>query len=261
MTTRAPFSDLVAAEWIKLRSLRSNYGLLAFGLVFAAVAAYWLGRHVRIAPGAAASFNPLVYPYNNDTWAFLTVLAATFGALSVAAEHSSGLIRATFAAVPARHRVILAKSLVVTLVTAGFGLAASTVSLYLARASLAGQLPGLSLSHPATVRAALLSAALPALGGLIGIAAGTLVRHPAAAVGALWAILLFLPTLLASGTIGLSAATEGMPLSAWMRLAHTQPGTPHPSPLPPVGAAWALMAAWPALALAAAAITVTPRDV
>ncbi len=55
---RARFGDLVAAEWIKVGSLRSTYGLIAFGLVFAVVAAWWEGKHVRVAPGAASSSTP-----------------------------------------------------------------------------------------------------------------------------------------------------------------------------------------------------------
>ncbi len=258
---RAHFSDLVAAEWIKVRSLRSTYGLLAFGLVFAVVAAWWEGQHVRVAPGAASAFNPLIYPYNDETWGFITVLAATFGALAITGEYSSGLIRTTFTAVPARQRVILAKSLVVAAVMAVFGLVTSAASLFVARAALSGQLPGLSLDHPPALRAAALSATLPVLGALLGIAIGALIRHPSGTVATVWGTLLFLPTLLASGTIGLGRATETMPMSAWMALADTSPYTPHPSPLPPSGIAWALMAAWPLLGLATALVTVTRRDV
>lgn len=260
-STRAHFGDLVAAEWIKLRSLRSNYGLLAFGFTFAVVAAWWQGKHVRVAPGAAAMLNPLIYPYDSVTWTFITVLAATFGALAMTGEYSTGLIRATFTAVPDRRRVVLAKSLVVAAVMAVFGLATAVAALYVAGAALSGQLAGLSLGSPAVLRAMALSAALPVLGALVGIAIGALIRHPSAAVGTAWAVLLFLPNLLASGTIGLGKATEVMPLPAWMALARTSPDVPHPSPLPPAGVAGALLAAWPLLGLVTTWITVARRDV
>jgi ABC-2 type transport system permease protein len=259
--SRARFGDLVAAEWIKIRSLRSTYGLLAFGLVVAIMGAWWEGEHVRVAPGAADAFNPLIYPYNGDTWGFVTVLAATFGTMTMTGEYASGLIRATFTAVPARHRVVLAKSLVVAAVMAVFGLVASVVSLYVAGAALSGQLSGLSLDRHAALRAAVLSAALPVLGALVGIAIGALIRHPAGAVAAVWGFLLFLPVLLGSGTIGLGTATEAMPIAAWTALAHTAPGSPHPAPLPPPGLAWVLLAAWPLLGLATTWFTVARRDV
>ena len=259
--SRVLFGDLVAAEWIKVRSLRSNYALIVFGLVFAVVAAWWQGDHVRVAPGAALAFNPLIYPYNGASWSFITVLAATFGALTLTGEYSSGLIRATFTAVPARRRVILAKGLVVAAVMAVFGLVASIASLYVAGDALSGQLSGLSLDHPDVLRAAAVSAALPVVGALVGMAIGALIRHPAGAVGAVWGILLFLPIMLASGTIGLGAATVPLPISAWTALAHTALPTQHPSPLPATGIAWVLMALWPLLGLAATSVLVARRDV
>lgn len=258
---RVRFVDLVAAEWIKIRSLRSTFGLMAFGVLFAVASAWWQGHHVRVAPGAAASFNPLAYPYDQLTWAFLTVLAASFGALSVAGEYASGLIRATLTAVPARREVLLAKCVVVALSTAVFGAAASVASLYVAGAALHGQLSGLSLGQPAVLRAAVLSAALPVLGSQVGIAIGTLIRYPLGAVGATWALLLLVPTMLASGTIGLATATEATPLSAWMTLAHTAPIGAQHGPLPSPGTAWMLVIAWPLLALAVSAEAVARRDV
>ena len=258
---RIRFGDLVAAEWIKIRSLRSTFGLMAFGVLFAVVAAWWQGHHVRVAPGAAGSFNPLIYPYDQLTWAFITVLAATFGSLAITGEYASGLIRTTFVAVPARRRVILAKSLVAALCMAVFGLIASIASLYVAGYALTGQLSGLSLGQHAALRAAMLSAALPVLGSQLGIAIGALIRHPLGAVGATWAVLLLLPTMLASGTIGLGAATEAMPASAWMTLARTASTGARQSPLPPSTAAWILIVAWPLAGVVVAATAVTRRDV
>jgi hypothetical protein len=258
---RARFGDLMAAEWIKVRSLRSTFGITGFGVVFAVVAAWWQGHHVKVAPGAAASFNALIYPYDQLTWSFLTVLAATFGALAITGEYSSGLIRTTFTAVPARRRVILAKCLTVALSMAVFGLIASLASLYVAGNALAGQLSGLSLGQGPALRAALLSAALPVLGSQVGIAIGALIRHPLGAVGTTWSALLLLPTLLASGTIGLGTATEAMPVSAWMTLAHTTTAAAHQNPTPPSAAAWILIVAWPLAALAVTATTVARHDV
>jgi ABC-2 type transport system permease protein len=133
--------------------------------------------------------------------------------------------------------------------------------LYIAGDALTGQLSGLSLGQDAALRAAILSAALPVLGSQVGIAIGALIRHPLGAVGATWGVLLLLPTMLASGTIGLGTATEGMPLSAWMTLAHTSSTGAGQSPLPPSTAAWILILAWPLASLIVTATTVTRRDV
>ncbi|WP_225850771.1 hypothetical protein [Streptomyces sp. HPF1205] len=173
---------------------------------------------------------------------------------------ASGLIRATFAAVPARRRLILAKSLVVALLMAVVGLIASIASMYVAGYALTGQLSGLSLGQDAALRAAVLSAALPVIGSQVGIAIGALIRHPLGAVGTTWGLLLLLPTMLASGTIGLGAATEAMPLSAWMTLAHTGSTGAQQSPLPASAAAWILIVTWPLAGLVVTATTVTRQD-
>lgn len=255
------FGDLMAAEWIKIRSLRSNWAQTAFGVLFAAVAAWWQGRHVRVAPGAAASFNPLAYPYDQLTWGLMTVLAATFGALTLTGEYSSGLIRTTFVAVPARRKLLSAKSSVVALIMAAFGVAASLVSLCTAGAALSGQLTGLTLQSPAALRAMALSAALPVLGAQVGIALGALIRHPAATIALVWGLLMVLPTMLDSGTIGLADVTEAMPAAVWTALAHTAAPGARQGPLPAPGTAWVLIAAWPVLSLLLAAVIVDRQDV
>lgn len=259
-TDRARFADLLAAEWIKIRCLRSLYGLFALGLAIAVASAWWCGEHVRVAPGAARSFNPLIYPFNDLTWGFLADLAASFGALTVAGEYSSGLIHATFTAVPSRHRVTTAKALIVTATMAVFGLLDALASVPTASAALSGQLTGPSLTSAGVLRAVLACALLLPVAGLIGMTIGALIRHPAAAVTTAWAALLFLPDLLASGTINLPALAEGAPLTVWATIADTQPYSQHPAPLPSTPVAWVLYATWPLAALAVTMVVVGRRD-
>lgn len=263
MTTpsdRARFTDLLAAEWIKIRSLRSLYGLFALGLAVALVSAWWTGGHVRVAPGAASFFNPLIYPFNDLTWDFLAVLAASFGALAVAGEYSSGLIRATFTAVPSRHRVMAAKALIVAATMAVFGLLSALASVPVAGAALSGRLTGLSFTSAGVLRAVLASTLLLPVAALIGMTVGALIRHPAAAVTTAWAGLFFLPDLLGSGTINLPALAEAAPLTVWTAIANTQQHSQHPAPLLSEPVAWVLYAAWPLAALAVTMLVVGRRD-
>lgn len=260
-TEHARFRDLTASEWIKIRGQRSPYLLAAFCLVWSAVGAWFSAGGVEIAPGAAPFFNPLIYPFNDTTWSLLAVLAATFGALSVAGEYSSGLIRSTFIAVPARSRVMTAKALVVTISAASIGLACSAVSLPIAGSQLAGKLTGLGPTGPGVPKAIAASALLLAISALIGMAIAALVRHPAGAITATWTALLFLPELLGSGSINIPTAAEGMPVQLWTAIAHTQPPTGHLAPLAPGPVAWLLYAAWPTASVAATVWVVRRRDV
>ena len=50
-------------------------------------------------------------------------------------------------------------------------------------------------------------------------------------------------------------------MSAWTAVTGTTLVRPHPTPLPPVGVAWALLAAWPLLSLVVSSVTVDRRDV
>ena len=262
ITDRARFRDLVAAEWIKIRGQRSLWFLAAFCVLWDALVTWYSAGHVVAPPGTASSFNPLIYPFNGAAWSlFLPVLAATFGVLSVAGEYSSGLVRSTFVAVPARGRVVAAKALVVAVCAACVGLACSAAALPIAGSQLAGQLTGLGPTGPGVPKAVIASALLLVISCLIGMAIGALVRHPAGAVTAAWSALLFVPELLGSGSINLPAAAEGMPVQLWTAISHTQPPSPQPAPLAPALVAWLLYAAWPMIAVAVTVWVVRRRDV
>jgi ABC-2 type transport system permease protein len=120
MTTHAPaalpvespvrFRDLVAAEWIKLRSQRSTPWTLAV------TALVVIGSAVVAAHADYANF-PHYSPAEQHDHGFslsdafplvgyltLMVVAASTGAATVVSEYSSGLIRTTTVAVPAAAR-------------------------------------------------------------------------------------------------------------------------------------------------------------
>jgi ABC-2 type transport system permease protein len=119
-TAPARARGVLAAEWIKLRSVRSAY----LTLLFAAVAAVGVGYLVTHADAthwatmsaqAKAAFDPV-----GDCFSGLGIAQLAFGAfgvLAMTAEYSSGLIRTTFAAVPRRRAVLAAKAVVAGAVT------------------------------------------------------------------------------------------------------------------------------------------------
>jgi hypothetical protein len=95
--------DLVAAEWIKLRSLRSTWWVLlaAAAVAFAVgllVCSTDAGQWPRMTPGQRAGFDPLADSFVG--FAVAQLLFAAIGVLSVTGAYSSGLIRTTLARPP-----------------------------------------------------------------------------------------------------------------------------------------------------------------
>ncbi|HEX6359926.1 MAG TPA: ABC transporter permease, partial [Actinophytocola sp.] len=107
---RARFRDLAAAEWIKLRSLRSTWiaygatGLTVIGLNTAI--AYDTYSHWKQDAADRADFIrdgiPLLEAFTSNSALIMMLALGTLGALVIISEYSTGTIRPTLAAVPAR---------------------------------------------------------------------------------------------------------------------------------------------------------------
>ena len=85
---RGRFTDLVAAEWIKYRSLPSSFAVLAL-MAFIACAGVGIGEmHLTLSPYGISVFNPLAQAFNTDAWSMLMVCAGCVGAMSLTGEHN-----------------------------------------------------------------------------------------------------------------------------------------------------------------------------
>jgi ABC-type transport system involved in multi-copper enzyme maturation permease subunit len=111
------------------------------------------------------------------------VVAVVVGAMFITAEYRRGLIRTTLAAAPRRGQVLLAKAVVVGLVTFCFGLVAATAALAVGVRSLR---QGGSFIDPVStlteVRLVAGTAALLAVAAILALAVGIVARRSAAAV-------------------------------------------------------------------------------
>ncbi|WP_309135620.1 hypothetical protein [Cellulomonas sp.] len=167
---------VLAAEWTKLTSVRSNVWLALGTVVAVAGTAYGLGMFVRPDDGRSGSW-VVTSGFVLAQLGFL-VLGTVVGT----SEHTTGTARTTFAAVPRRLPVLGAQVLVTAaaaLVTAVVALGASYVATTDARA---GGAPGLDLSVPGASRA-LLGFVVACVGvALLGLAVGALLRRPADAL-------------------------------------------------------------------------------
>ncbi|MDH6114751.1 ABC-2 type transport system permease protein [Kitasatospora sp. MAP12-15] len=184
------------AEWIKFRSLRSVPAvllatavvlLLGAGLVSAGYRSGWS----TMTAGDRAAFDPTYTSLRGIEPAQL--LVGGLGVLAVTGEYACGLIRTTFAATPQRGQVLAAKALVLGAVVWGLSTAACFAAFLLGQSLLASPARHAGLGDPGVSRAVAGGGLYLLLVGLLGLALGALVRRTAAALAALFGVLLVLP--------------------------------------------------------------------
>jgi hypothetical protein len=105
------------------------------------------------------------------------------------------MIRTSLIAVPKRGRLLAAKSLVFAAVTFVVSEVTSFTAFFVGQALISGHAPTAALGDPGVARAVVgAGLALTAL-AVLSVAAGTLLRHPAAAIAAMIALLFVLPAI------------------------------------------------------------------
>ncbi|MCX5079457.1 ABC transporter permease [Streptomyces sp. NPDC001940] len=218
---RYGFAHAARMEWIKLRSLRSTLwalvatvaGMLVTGIVTMA------NTHAP-SPDKADTFDPV-----NNVLAGIALgqlIVGVLGVLVVTGEYSSGAIRSTLAAIPDRSLLLAAKAGVFGAVTSVLGEVVAFATFFAGRAALSDGVPVPGPGDPGVLRAVVLSGAYLAMVGLLGIALGAVLRHTAAAVGALVGLLYVLPAVL-SGLTGVTVAKYFPTMIAGNSLAVSKP--------------------------------------
>jgi hypothetical protein len=188
------FDNVLRSEWTKLRSLRSMIlcaGLIVVGMIGIAVI---LGiRWSRQTGPMPDDFDPTLVSLSGVYLA--QIVAGAVGVLTISSEYTTGMIRATFSAVPQRPAVLAAKALVLTAAMLVLGEIVSFASFTLVQALLVDRHAGASLGDPGVLRAvAGAGLYLPAV-ALLGFGLGAVVRHTAGALSSFFAIL-FAPSAL-----------------------------------------------------------------
>ena len=221
--------------------------------------------------GGAADPAVTVSDYLVGTFAGLIALSV-IAALFVTAEYRRGLIRLTFAATPARGRVLAAKSVVIAAVGFVVGLLGAAGAVMAGQAiTKARGYYAFPISAMAETRVIIGTALLTALLAVLGLAIGVIMRRGAATV-AVAVVVIVVPYFL--------AVFAAVPLAAGDWLLRVMPAAgfalqqPYPAygqvsmfyapfsgyfPLPPL-AGFGVLAAWTAAALALAAWLLRRRD-
>ena len=175
---RYRFPQAARMEWIKLRSLRSTWWTMALTAAGAVGIGIAVGVNTKNPSG----------DLTNNALAGVSVgllLTGALGVLTMTSEYSSGMIRATLAAVPRRWQVLAAKAAVLGAMTFALGEAASFVSFFAGGAALRHGIAAPTLGEPGVLRAIILSGAGYCLVGLFGVGLGAIIRHSGAAIGVL----------------------------------------------------------------------------
>ncbi len=233
------FGDVLRSEWTKLRSVRSTFWALTvtvvvgigLGAVISAATAY---SYAKLSVSGKLSWDPA--EVSLDGVAIASLAIAVLGVLCISSEYSSGMIRTSLIAVPKRGRVLAAKSLVFAVVTFVVGEVTSFTAFFVGQALIAGHAPHAALGDPGVARAVAGAGLYLTALAVLGVAVGTLLRHPAAAIAAMVAVLFVLPGI-AQALPGSwrNPVTEFWPTQAGSQLTSVHPAAHSLQPWPGFG--------------------------
>ncbi|HEY6312025.1 MAG TPA: ABC transporter permease [Streptosporangiaceae bacterium] len=258
-STAAPLAvrarDVLASEWTKLWSVRSTYWTLLVAVLTPIGLSAIVAAALASAPGKNSSPpDPLLPGFISQEYAVLAV--GVLGVLAFSTEYSTGLIRATFAAVPRRRAVLAAKATAAGAVTLVAGEVVAFVSFFGVQAALSGHHLGVSLSRPGVAGAVLADGLLLFVVTMMGLGLGAIVRHTAGGIAALVG-LIFLPAI-----VGLLPSPWGGRVSRFtlLQAAHQVTALHPATDLFAPAASLLVLLAWPAATLLTAALLITRRD-
>jgi ABC-2 type transport system permease protein len=202
-------AGLLTAEWTKIRSVRSTlwslFAFVAVAIGFSTLVASVVSRQWN-APGNHPNHVTLV----TDPTALIfgagfglgQLAVCVLGVMVISSEYSTGAIRASLLAVPKRLPMLAAKAVVFTLLA----LVASAVTVFavffISTAILSSHV-SITLGQPGVTRACIGAVLYLTVLGLFSLAVGGLIRHMAAGIATVIALVLVVPPLISliPGTI------------------------------------------------------------
>jgi ABC-2 type transport system permease protein len=237
---------VIRSEWIKLRSVRSTAVVLALSAVLIAFVPLVTAR-----PG----YNPIDQSLFGVHFATLTV--SVLGVLVITGEYATGMILATFCAVPRRLPVLWAKAAVFGAVVFAVSLAGALLAVAAGQARYGGA----SLASAGAVRAVAGTALFLTVMGLLGLGFGFWTRNTAAGITAVIAFTF----IFSQGGDVLPASWQPhvipyLPFQAGEAVYTVQPYPAYAHELLGPWAGLGVLCGYLAVTLAAAAVTVRRTD-
>ena len=190
------FAGILRSEARKLGTVRSTFWALLATVMFNVVTAALLGA---LLPGHLSAHQKATIDSVRVSLGGLhlsQIAVGLLGVLAITSEYSSGMIRATLAAVPQRRLLLTAKALVLAAAAVATGIGSCLAAYLVFQAFLpAGDAMRTTLADPGVLRAVTGAGLYLTVLGLLGFGLGTVFRSSAGAVAVLLG-LLFVPTLL-----------------------------------------------------------------
>jgi len=261
----AGFSHLVAAEWTKIRSVRSTvWTLVLFVVITIGLTALfswltvsnWNGPHAA-ARDARVATDPVGFILGAGlNLGQLTI--CVLGVLVISTEYSTGVIRASLLAVPKRLPMLAAKGVVLTGLLFVVAEIVCFCSFFAGSAILHSHVP-VSLGDNDVTRAVIGAGLALTVLGLFSMAIGGLIRHTAGAITTTIGIVFVLPIL-----AGLLPSSWGAHVNGYLpEQAASVVAEQHAPAGGNVLSAWegfGVFCIWTALLLVACAILLRRRD-
>lgn len=254
----ALFLDVLRSEACKLRTVRSTFwtltATLVFNVVLGALAAVFIPSH--LSAGELARTDPVRLALMGMHLSQIAV--GVLGALVITSEYSTGMIRATFAAVPQRRLVLAAKALVFAAVAWLVGTVSSFGAWFAFRAFLPSGTLDAGLGDRGVFRAVSGGGLYLAVLGLLGLGLGIILRASAGTIATLFG-LLFVPSIVIGLLPGTWQTTIGpyLPMAAGSDIfiaAHNEAGSLGP------WAGFGVFSLYAVVALVAGFLLITRRD-
>jgi ABC-2 type transport system permease protein len=250
--------DVLAFEWTKLRSVRSNCitPLIAAMATIGSTAVVAHTVASSPAPPPGGTFTPLTVSFLGYA-EYAVIPVSVLAVLQFTSEYTTGSIRTAFSAVPRRWAVLAGKAAVTGGAALVVGEVLAFICFFLTQALLSGRHRGVSLVQPGVPGAVLAGGFVLCACALTALGLGAIIRHTPGAITAtlvaiygLAAICLVLPSPWKD-----DFGRFTMPFAAYEILAmHPQPG------LLSAGLSMLVLIGWPAAALLAATLVITRRD-
>ncbi|GAA2650548.1 ABC transporter permease [Streptomyces lunalinharesii] len=255
----AVVGQALRAEWVKIRSVRSTVWTLGTAVVVTVLLGVVICTLARRDFDAMPDERRLAFDPTNISFAGMglgQLAMIVFGVLVVSNEYSTGMIRASLAAVPQRGVFLFCKLLVATALVFVVGLATSFLTFFVGQAALGEHRA--HLSDPGVLRAVVGGALYMMMIALFSMAVATMLRSPMLSLGILMPFF-----FLISNILGNVSATRRigryLPDQAGSKIMQVVAPVNDETPYGPWGG-FGIMAAWTAAALLVGYLLLNKRD-